>query len=113
MQNQTEIPVYSPEGCCVGTRSLESIQRLSECNMVTVVKNRKGFVMEAHFRQADGRTGIKPTAHMGQAYSVNESLETGHHAWKHKGLPKGKADSFVRSIFRAVQLDCMASRQTA
>lgn len=103
-----EIPIYDNVGSRAGLRSLESINRLLAVNLVTVVRKRNGTIVRAIMRQPDGSPGVRPTAHMGQSYVHRELLPTGHHAYKHKPLPRGQADIFVRSIFRRVALDCMA-----
>ncbi len=103
-----EIPIYDGAGSRAGMRSLESINRLLAVNLITVVRKRNGTIVRAIMRQADGAPGVRPTAHMGQSYVHRELLPTGHHAYKHKPLPRGQADLFVRSIFREVALSCMA-----
>lgn len=102
------IPVFEPDGSLARRSKLKRIQELLADRLVTVDRDSFGRIRRAYYRNGDGTPGVRPTAHMGQSYVHRELLPTGHHAYKHKPLPRGQADLFVRSIFRTVELSCMA-----
>lgn len=103
-----QIPVFEPDGTLARRLKMSRIQALLADRLITVDRDSYGRIRRAYYRNGDGSPGVRPTAHMGQAYVHRELLPTGHHAYKHKPLPRGQADLFVRSIFRRVALDCMA-----
>ena len=106
-----DIPIYDSAGSRAGIRSQESINRLLSVNAVTVVRNRRGDVVRAMMRQPDGKPGVSSSGRLHVPYVTNQHLSDGHHAYKHKPLPKSKdnTDMLVRSIFRRVQIDCIVA----
>lgn len=123
---ETTVPTYASDGRRLRRYTLEAIERLEKLDLVAVQRNRNGRIVCAHFRPADGANPIRSTAHMGTQYSFDETLPSGHSAWKHRALlrderalaslfgeqPDDPADAelFVQAIFRAVPLSCMAGK---
>lgn len=120
-----KIPAYAPDN---STRrrsySLEAIERFLSLDLVVAVRGRKGKILRVYFREPDGGNPLRTSAHMGQAYSYDETLPSGRSAWKHRKLVRDErdlaalfgeppddpiqADLYVRAIFRAVPISCMA-----
>jgi hypothetical protein len=119
-----KIPAYAPDN---STRrrsySLEAIERFLALDLVVAIRGRKGKILRVYFRETDGGNPLRTSAHMGQAYSYNQPLPNGRHAWKHRKLVRDErdlaalfgeppddpveADLYVRAIFWAVPLSCM------
>ncbi len=124
MATDTTVPTYASDGRRLRRYTLEAIERLERLNLVAVQRNRHGRIVIAHFRPTDGANPIRTTAHMGTKYSFNEHLPSGHMAWKYRRLIRDEralaamfgespddvedAELFVRAVFRAVPLSCMA-----
>lgn len=104
------VPTYSSDGSRLRRYTLAAIERLEQLNLVAIQRNRKGKIVCAHFRNAEGANPIRTTAHVGSKYSYREKVGDGLFAWSLKGLPASEhedADLFVRGIFRNVALSCM------
>lgn len=121
---ERQIATFSPSGGPLRRYSLSAIERLLSMDRVVVKRNHHGRIVEAIFRQADGASPVRATAHLGTAYSFEEPLPSGHYAWRHRALVRDEsslealfgelpddrqdAELYVKAIFRAVPLSCMA-----
>jgi hypothetical protein len=113
MSAESKIPTYDADGTRLRSYSPAAIERLVSLNRV-VPTIRRGRIVCATFRERDGSNPLRHSAHMGQRYSFDELLPSGHHAWKHKSLPKDASeDLFVRAIFRGVALSCRCCTNTS
>jgi hypothetical protein len=72
--------------------------------------------IELSARPETDDTGKLSKAHgvpTGTRYVFTQHLDTGHHTYTHKALPKApehsgqSLDGFLRSVFHRVQLDCL------
>ncbi len=119
------IRTYAASGRRLSDSSPERVERLLALGFVVVRRNRRGAITLMQFKR-DAQSGpIHKHAHMGQHYSFEEPLPSGYYAWKHRELVRDErdlqalfgekpddreeADRFVRAIFRAVPLSCLAT----
>lgn len=92
--------------------TMHAIQRWLEEDRIVVVRNTKGRITSAHFRdRVNGETPLRHSAAGGTRYSFhNWNKEGTIRSWRHKdkpripGLPESQLDSFLRGIFHAVPL---------
>jgi hypothetical protein len=98
------VQMFAASGTRIRDRSLESVERLLVLNLVIAHRNRRGKIVAAQFREANGASPVRITAHMGTKYSYQEHLGD-YRAWRLKDLP---SIDHVRAVFRAVPLSCMA-----
>jgi len=89
--------------------TLTQIENLLQHGRVSVVRNRRNLITEAHYRQADGASSLPDTFRGGTKYVHEEHLRSGHTVWQHNWLPRtgSSADLFVRAAFRAVPLSVL------
>lgn len=100
---EQEIPFYDCNGKYQGKAKAQRIAHLLKLHRISVVRSRHGKIVRANEISSE----TLKTAHCGQKYSYQENLQ-GARPWRHKPLPKGEADLFVRQIFRAVPLSVMS-----
>jgi hypothetical protein len=118
------IPTYAADGGRIHPRTPESIARLLSLSLIVVKRNRKGAICAAHFRPTDGANPLRATANMGQRYVYEQPVGNGYHAWTHRELiqrqdlemllgikldSREDVDLYLRGVFRAVPLSCMAA----
>ncbi len=116
------VPAYSSSGRRLRNYSLDAIERILalEPPGVVVKRNKRtGRITSAQFlplpqnsKAVEGKEPLRKTAHMGQAYSFQQSLEdSGRKAWSFSRLllPGDDEDMERRlqMIFRAVPLSCL------
>ncbi len=122
-KTETErIPTFAADGRRLRNYSVESVERLSNLHLITVVRaGRKGAIVSAHFRSPGGASAIKRTAHLGQKYSYLARIGQSR-LWQHQPLlqrtdrrqleadtadDRAAAELYIRGIFRAVPLSCL------
>lgn len=117
-----DVPTFRADGRRVRDYSSEAIARLHALGLIVVGRSRKGRITCAQFKSDAGANPLVKSAHMGQQYSYEQALPSGHYAWRHRELiqrqdveilfgerPENKRelDLYVRAIFRAVPLSCL------
>ena len=106
------IPIYTIEGHCAGTRALKVVEALLLTNRVIVIRNRKGNITRAFYRKLDGCTPIARTIYTGTKYSFREKLPSGHQCHDLKRLDGSRggvnyAPKSLRPIFLTVLTSCL------
>ena len=119
---KTFIPTFRADGRRVRDYSLEAIERLLGLSLIVVKRSRKGRITCAQFKSDAGANPLVKSAHMGQQYSYEHHLPSGHCAWSHRDLiqrqdvealfgetveSRQDVDLYVRAVFRAVPLSCL------
>lgn len=118
------VPTFRADGRRVRDYSMEAIARLLALGMIVIARSRKGRITCAQFKSDAGANPLVKSAHMGQQYSYEQALPSGHYAWRHREMiqrqdvemlfgerpeSKRELDLYVRAIFRAVPLSCLRS----
>jgi len=113
------IRCYAANGSRLRDRSLASVETLLSLGKVSVSRNRKGTITGCQFKSDGGANPILQTAHLGQMYSFEQHLPSGHTCWKHRALLQSQAvealfgepvesrtdlDLYIRSIYMNVAL---------
>ena len=111
------IPTYSAAGRRLGNRRLAIIEQLLADGLVTVERNRKGTITCAQYRF---RVRKPEEVRIPTGHSFQETLPSGHRAWKFASEALSEelsaekdqkdAERFVQAVFRAVPLSILAGR---
>ena len=110
--SEQRIRWFSADGRPLRSYSRERLEFLAAHDRVVLIRNRKGRITSAHFREA-GSSPIQAHAHMGQRYSFEQRVGDAR-LWQHKRLLHGArgaeladAERYLQAVFRAVPLSCM------
>jgi hypothetical protein len=122
------IPTYRASGRRWRDHALPTIERWLALGLVVVSRSKKGRITCAQFKSDGGENTLVAHAHMGQHYAYEQHLPSGHYAWRHRDLHQRQeveahfgekldtreaVDLYLRGIFRAVPLSCMAAKNVS
>ena len=116
------IATYAADGSRLRDYPLSSIEYLLAKDAITVRRNVRGEIRKAFFRPTLNTSALLKTAHLGQSYSYEQLLPSGHHAWKHRefitpeqvleleneGIEATDVERFIQQTFCAVKLSVLA-----
>jgi hypothetical protein len=108
------IPMYRYDRALLDFVGERAALRLEAEGRATLVRHKKTGTINRVIllkRESDPRA-LALRDYQGRAYSFNQPLDDGHHAWKLRPLHGGKSDlnlapEHVRPIFLRVLLDCI------
>jgi hypothetical protein len=115
------IKCYAANGSRLRDRSVASVETLASLGKVSVTRHRRtGTIIGCQFKsEALGANPILKSAHMGQSYSFEQHLPSGHTCWKHRALLQSQAvealfgdtvesrnaiDRYIKSVYMNVAL---------
>ena len=116
------IATYAADGTRLRNYPLSSIEYLLGLDEIEVRRNSRGHITKAFFRPTPTSSSMQQTALMGQSYSYEQLLPSGHHAWKHRnfvsqedekdavdeGVDPKELEEYIRNTFRSVALSVLA-----